>query len=613
MKQLAMNSKLLTTFILSLFLLTNTTFAFRDVTERSPIYEPVNDLIERGVMEDGAFFRASDYIPLGYFWQLVLNDDGFDPTSVNEDLPLPPNISYTDPLAPYLRKLISDGELGKDKNFNKDASIRRIEAIKILIKTKNIVEPRHVSKSFREIVKGVSPIAKYLNSAEAAYASQILENKDIDELRPYEFVTREELVRWLYNWHKNGEKKISSLGEPKKDDSIYPQYPYEKRLNRTKRTSKEKTEKAKILIESLFGGTPQNQETAVLNEVLNQINKKFKFQEKLDDKKKEDMINEAIVKMVETLDDKYSVYVEPEKVKEFTDSLTGNFEGIGAYVEMIDNLFTITAPIKGSPAEKAGINAGDIVTKVDDVDVGDLSVAEIIDKIKGPAGTKVVLSIKRNEAVQEITVTRGKITIPALKLEWKNGIPIVGMHQFSKNTGAQLERMLKKEILPKEPKGIIFDLRNNPGGFLTAAVNVGGIFLEKNTKIFSAEYIDNKEVFTAKKDGILSQYDKPMVFLQNKGSASASEILTSIIKDYKIGTIIGTNSFGKGTVQEIIQFVNGGSLKLTVAKWISPKGNWINEIGVAPDTEVTDPTDEEKKNKADRQMEVAMRIVLGKK
>ncbi len=611
MKILTINHKLLTIFILNVFLSTNTTFAFRDVTERSSAYKSVNDLIERGIMEDGAFFRASDNMPLGYFWELVLRDRGFDTSMVDQSVELPPNISETDPLAPYLRELISEGVINGNKDFEKNASVRRIEAIKILIKSKNIVEPRHVSEMFRSKVKGVSPIAKYLNPVEAAYASQIIENKDIDKLRPYDLVTREELVRWIYNWHKNGEKKISSLGDPKKDDSVYPQYPYEKRLNKTLRTPKE--EKAKILIESLFGMPAQNQELAVLNEVLNQINEKFKFQEKLDEKKKEDMLNKAVVKMVETLDDKYSIYVEPEKAKEFKDSLTGNFEGIGAYVEMVDKLFTITAPIKGSPAEEAGMNAGDVVTKVDDVDIAGMSVGDIIDKIKGPAGTAVKLSIKREEQLREITVIRGKITIPALKLEWKNGIPIVGMHQFSKDTGAQLERMLKLEVLPKNPKGIVFDLRNNPGGFLTAAVNVGAIFLEKDKEVFSAEYKDKKEIFKAKKDGVLANYDKPMVFLQNKGSASASEILTATIQDYGIGTIMGTKSLGKGTVQEIISFVNGGSLKLTVAKWLSPKGRWINEIGVLPDVEVADPTDEEKKNKVDHQLDSAIRKVQGKK
>ncbi len=608
----SLNYKFLTIFIFSLFLFPSTTSAFRDITEKSAIYKPINNLIDRGVMQDGSFFRAKDNMPLGYFWQLLLNDKGFDPSTIDKKLPLPKNISYTDPLAPYLKKLILDGILSENKNFNKEASIRRIDAIKFIIKTKNIVAPRHVSPNFRKIVKGVSPLAKYLDSVEAAYASQIIANKDLDKLRPYDFLTREEFVEWIYNWHENGEKRISSLGNPKKDNSIYPQYPYEKRLKKTKRTPKENQEKAKILIENLFGATPQNQEIAVLNEVLNQINRKFKFQEKLDDKKEEEMINKAIVKMVETLDDKYSIYVEPEKAKEFKDSLTGHFEGIGAYVEMVNNLFTITAPIKGSPAEKAGINAGDIVLKVDDFDIKELSIGDIINKIKGPSGTKVKLSIKRKEQLREISVVRGEITIPALKLEWKNGIPIVGMHQFSKDTGSQLEKMLKKEILPKNPKGIIFDLRNNPGGFLSAAINVGGIFLEKNTKIFSAQYIDNEEVFKTEKDGILAKYNKPMIFLQNKGSASASEILTSIIKDYKIGKIIGTNSLGKGTVQEVIQFVNGGSLKLTVAKWISPKGNWINEVGVLPDIEIADPTDEEKENKVDNQLHEALRIVLGK-
>lgn len=602
----------LSALILGVFLLSSNAYAFRDVTERSTIYPAVSDLIERGVLKDGSFFRATEAMPASFFWQLILNDQGFDPSQVDTMVELPPNISDTDPLGPYIREAISQGYIDGTKKFNKDDTIRRVEALKILVQTKEIKEPKKVSAIFRKKVKGVSPIAKYLPPVEAAYASQMIKNEDIEALRPYEDLTRSELVQWLYNWHKSGELKISSLAVPKKDDSLYPQYPYEKRLNKTIRTPKENREKAKIVIENLFG-VPQNQELGVLNEVFNQINRKFKFQEKLDDERIEKMTNEAIAKMVEGLDDKYSIYVEPEKAKDFTDNLNGEFEGIGAYVEMVDNQFTITAPITGSPAEAAGIKAGDIVIRVDDESIEGMPIGDIIDRVKGPAGSEVKLWIKRGEQGREIMVKRGKITIPALKLEWKDGLPVIGIHQFSRDTADKLNKMLKEEVLNKNPKGIIFDLRNNPGGFLTSAVEVGQIFLKNQQRIFSAEYKDAEEVFKAKGTGQLAGYDKPMVFIQNKGSASASEILTSMIKDYKIGKIIGTDSLGKGTVQEVIQFTNGGSLKLTVAKWISPKGNWINEIGVLPDVEVADPTDEEKENKVDYQMETAIREVLGKK
>ena len=219
------------------------------------------------------------------------------------------------------------------------------------------------------------------------------------------------------------------------------------------------------------------------------------------------------------------------------------------------------------------------------------------------------LFILRGGRGQEITVTRGKVTIPSITVKWNKGIPVVGIHQFSRSTGQDLAKILNEEILKKDPKGIIFDLRNNPGGFLTSAVSVGSIFLEKGKKVFTVEYKKGKQEYVATRTGELANYNRPLVFLQNKGSASASEILTAMIQDYKIGTIMGNPSHGKGTVQEILSYQNGANFKLTIAKWLSPKNRWINEVGVQPDNELPALTDEQKKNKQDPQLNAAVRFV----
>lgn len=597
--------------IVGLTTFTSSSMAFRDVSERSDIYEAVNYLIENDILKDGAFLRPMEDVPAGFFWKVLLEEAGTNFENISDKIVLPSNIEENDVLVDYIRAATAKGFIDPTKDFFTDKSIRRIDAIKWIVQSKKIILPNRVSPNFREKVGGVPPTARYLAQVEAAYASGILQDSDIEKLRPYDALTRAEFVQWLYNWHESGAVKKSSTGLPKKDTSVYPQYKYEKRLNIDMRKPRVRDDSGENALSRRLN-QKRDQHIAVLEEVMNQIKRKYKFEEDLDDKRQEDMVNQAIVKMVAGLDDKYSIYVEPEKADDLRESLNGKFEGIGAYVEMVDNKFTITSPIIGSPAEAAGIRAGDIVTEVDGESIDELPIGESIKKIKGPAGTDVELTILRTGRERKITVTRGEITVPALKLEWKQSIPVVGIYQFSRDTGYKLEKMLRNEVLPKNPRGIIFDLRNNPGGFLTTAVDVGTIFLSKGEKVFSAEYKGREEVFSSKKNGILSDFDKPMIFLQNKGSASASEILTSMVQDYEIGTIMGQTSLGKGTVQEVIQFTNGGSLKLTVAKWISPKGRWIHEEGVVPDVMVEDPSDADRKNKVDRQVEKAIRSILGR-
>ncbi len=598
-----------TAFMLTLTMLVSPVMAFRDVSERSPLAPAVNYLLESGTLKDGSFLRPQEALPQGFFWTLVYKDMGLDIEKVDDTIELPANLFKHTPLAPYLRQAIEDGYIDGSADFIDTAPIRRVVALRTLVQTKKIIIPMHVSVSFRDKVSGIPPTARYLAPVEAAYASGILDKKDIENLRPYDYVTREEFINWLYNWHENGEQRKSTVTPPKKDDSPYIQYPYEKRNKKELRTIKKKSKKKPSITINGVLGKPKDRDLAVLEEVMNQINRKYKFESDLNDEKRSEMLNKAIVGMVQELGDKYSVYIEPAKVKGFKETLNGKFEGIGAYVDLVDGKFTITAPITGSPAEKAGLKANDVVISVDGESIKELSISESISKIKGPSGSKVMLTIMRKNSKKEITVTRGQITIPALKLEWKEGIPVIGIHQFSRYTGEDLAKMLKDEVLPKNPKGIVFDLRNNPGGFLTSAVHVGEIFLEKNKTVFSVEYKKKTEVFTTAQKGLLADFDKPMVFLQNKGSASASEILTSMIQDYGVGNIMGATSHGKGTVQEVMEFTNGGSLKITVAKWLSPKKRWIHEKGVVPDTVVEEATQKQKEAKIDPQMNAAIRFV----
>jgi C-terminal peptidase prc len=588
--------------------------AFRDINERSAVYPALEFLVESGVVPQGSFFRPESELPAGYFWEILLRDAEFDPQSATFRTPLPENIRDTDPLAPFLREAIRRDFVDGDQPFLSEKPIKRIEAIKWIVETKGILEPKYVSKSFRDRVSGVPPTAQYLHSVEAAHASQILNDQDLDPLRPYENITRAEFVQWLYQWHENGKQKESSLEPPMADR--YPQYPYQNRVPESERSS-ERSNQSNIptIRVSPQGGsnTDESLDMQVFRSVQNQIEKKYRFGDELTEEKESQMLNQAIEALVKGLEDKYSSYIRPDKAEAFKEQLDGKFEGIGAYVEMVDHRFTITAPIVGSPAEAAGVKAGDVVTHVDDQDISGQTINEIINQVRGHAGTTVKLTILRQGQAQEVVVTRGEITIPPTTLKWQYGIPIIGLHQFSRETAPELKTLLEEEVLTKNPRGLVFDLRNNPGGFLNTAVNVGALFLPEGAEVFRVDYGENIEVFETAENGLLYDYKGPIVFLQNRGSASASEILTSMIQDHELGTIVGQPSLGKGTVQEVLSFANGASLKLTVAKWITPKGRWIEGTGVIPDIEVADPTETDKKHDIDLQLQTALNIALGKR
>jgi len=600
--------------------------AFRDVTKGSTFDTEVQSLLDKGVLKNGTFLRPNFSIPIGMFWEMVLRDTGFDPVSATFGTPLPPNIEPNDPLAQFLREAIRRGFISADEPFETNDTIERIDAIRILVQTKGLLTPRANSRLFLSKVKGAPPGQPNLTYVEAAYASNILEATDINPLKPNALLTRRDLIGWLYNYSVRGEKKSTinpgSSRTRRTQSRTQSRTPNKRTQTRERTYSRPTSKKRTIEVQTITtptrtkssGGGLRIPNGIVLENIFRKLSTQYRFPEQLTEAKQSEMIDAAIGAMVKKLGDKYTTYIEPAKTKIFKEGLEGQFEGIGAYVEMVNENFMITAPITGSPAEKAGVMAGDIITGVDGVNIEGESITEIIDRIKGPAGTTVVLTILRDKNTQKITVTRGKITVPSITLKWSKSVPIIGVHKFTSTTGKDFQKILTEEVLPKKPRGIIFDLRNNPGGFLTSAVEMGEFLLDKGNLVFSVEYRGNTDEYRSSRRGELYGFEN-IVVLQNKGSASASEIFTGMVRDYDIAKIVGTTSHGKGTVQQVDRQANGGTLKLTVAKWLTPKGIWIQEgdvetHGVPADVEVTDPTMEEKMEKVDRQLDTAVNEVL---
>lgn len=302
------------------------------------------------------------------------------------------------------------------------------------------------------------------------------------------------------------------------------------------------------------------------------------------------LVDGAIKGMIDALDDPYTAYLDPEELKQFEESLSSSFEGIGTEVTMIGGRVTVVSPFKDSPAEKAGIRPNDQIVSVDGESIEGLSLQEAVKKIRGPKGTKVVLGILRSGMTEPITITVVRDTIPLesvySRLYEVNGQKLgrIEITSFSENTAQRFFDELKR--LQKEgAQGFVIDVRGNPGGYLEAVTNILEQLVPHEGIMYQVEnQSGRREVYRSKQkgDGL------PLVVLIDEGSASASEILAAALKGAGY-PLVGTHSFGKGTVQVTRDLSSGGTIKLTVAKWLAPDGTWIHKVGVTPTVEVEQP------------------------
>ncbi|MEA2065082.1 MAG: S41 family peptidase [Patescibacteria group bacterium] len=317
----------------------------------------------------------------------------------------------------------------------------------------------------------------------------------------------------------------------------------------------------------------------------------------------------AIAGQVASLGDPYSVFMEPKIAEEFAQELTSEFEGIGAEIGIKNKILTIVSPLPNSPAEKSGLKAGDKVYKIDDIDTTYLSLDGAVRLIRGEAGTKVILTIFREgqDETQKIEIIRGRIHYETVKWELKeNGILYIKISHFNQDT-ADLFKQTIQENLGKNLRAIILDLRNNPGGFLGVATNIAESWIKKGEVIVVEQFShNNKNYYKSRGRAELAAF--PTAVLINEGSASASEILAGALQDYGLATIIGKQSFGKGSVQDVRHLSDGSNIKLTVAKWLTPNERMIDGEGIAPDIEM-DLTEEDYSADRDPQLDEALEML----
>jgi len=321
-----------------------------------------------------------------------------------------------------------------------------------------------------------------------------------------------------------------------------------------------------------------------------------------------EMFYGALRGLVASLGDPYTVFMNPQIAQEFEEDLAGTFEGIGAQIGIKNDILTIIAPLEDMPAEKAGLRAGDKVYAIDDVSTAGITIDEAVRKIRGPKDSQVTLTISRDglDEVEDITITRGVIIVKSVKTELRDdNIFVIKITNFNDDT-MQLFNQAVQEAVKQNPAGIIFDLRNNPGGYLETAIEVASEWVEEGVIVIEKFSEERKYEYLARGRARLKDY--PTVVLVNQGSASASEIVAGALQDYGKATIVGMQTFGKGSVQTLEDLKDGSSVKITVAKWLTPHGRSISEEGIAPDVEV-DLTNEDYDADKDPQMDKAIELL----
>ncbi len=315
----------------------------------------------------------------------------------------------------------------------------------------------------------------------------------------------------------------------------------------------------------------------------------------------------ALAGMVQSLNDSYSVFMTPQDNTAFQLDLQGNFEGVGAEIALKNNLITVVSPLADSPAIKSGLKPNDVIMEINGTSTQGMRVDQAVSLIRGPKGTQVTLTIFR-EGLQEplkITVTRENIVVKSLTMEFKGDLAYIKVRQFNDDTIPFLEQSIN-QINSRNTKGIILDLRNNPGGYLQTAVDMVGEWVGNKIAVLerhsNGTEIKHLSTFSEKLSHL------PTVILIDGGSASASEIVAGALQDYEKATLIGEKTFGKGSVQDLIGLSNGSAVKITVAKWFTPKGRSIDQEGIQPDISV-ELTDEDFNNNKDPQLDKAIEFL----
>ncbi len=339
--------------------------------------------------------------------------------------------------------------------------------------------------------------------------------------------------------------------------------------------------------------TPNQESFTLFWDVWNILENKYPFKEPSESEKRYD----AIKGLVASYNDDYSVFFTPKNSKQFRETVTGKFGGAGMEIAKYKGYLIVISPLKDSPAEKAGFLPGDIITSIGDLDTYNVDMNELISIIRGKPGTVVKMTVVRDgeESPIKLALTRDIIKIPVLDTKVIDDVFIISLYNFNQESENDFNKAII-EFKESGLKNLILDLRNNPGGYMSSSIDIASYFIDQGNVVVREDFGDSgkKQVIHRSKGfDLLKGIDYKLAVLINRGSASASEIVAGALQDNGKAIIVGEKSFGKGSVQELINLSEGTSLKVTIAKWLTPRGNQISKKGIIPDFNIDDQTDPE--------------------
>lgn len=534
---------------------------FYDIDNRDPLYKQIQDLEKKGVITPAPQEKLypDNAISKAEFVEMLMRSIGVRSDSPFEIQPLT-DLDGDNSRASYVFNALALGILpAGEQQFAGEQTLSRIKALNMAFKAEGLHLPIYV-KAENWPYKDVNIKSWLAPTAQKAFDLKIFATGE--RLEPFRAITKREAINLITRLQSDRKEYPNSEAREITDSSA-----------------------TKLKVYNREFDEQDVPDIDVLLHVFDSIRTEYYNRAEINEK---NLINGAIKGMVGILKDPYTNFAEANSNQGAIDTLSNDIEGIGAEVTEIDGAITVVSPIKGGPAEKAGLKPYDIIRSVNDIDLKGISAVQATKHIRGPAGSEVELNIERpkDKSFFRIKIRREKFEAPSVKVEYRDDIAIITISLFRGNSVNQFD-VIAKEVAARKPRGLILDLRNNSGGYLDASTIISSYFLPVGDNIASIVDAKGEElIYFANGPALLTE--PPMVVLINEGSASAAEIIAAALKENDRARLLGAKSFGKGSVQKLYSYLSGGEFKLTVAKWFTPKRHSIDQKGMEPDIAVTE-------------------------